>query len=1278
MTQSHNSSDESDRVAIPHVTSLWNLGDHLTKVPPHKESKGEHILNEVHLMKEPKYFHDGSALKPSDYTDNQTNEIIGKLESVSRNFKDIIEDAARRDPETWKEALDVVAKDFMHDPLMHVAQGNNRNAVASLASLADERHSDIRTGLTASQASVNLEKYGENKLAMSSTTPTWRVFLNQFRSAVVLLLLGAGILALSFGEWAEGAVIAFIVLLNAAMATYMEKSAEGAMKALADLSSPVATIIRDGIEMEIDSKLLVPGDVVKLMTGDTVPADIRFIESNEIKCNEALLTGEPDDMKKMLIAKDGDAPFASNLAFSSTSVTAGKGLGLVLHTGMQTQVGKIAVQLQSAGKKKTGEKGPWYRCGRPKNSSLTPLQVALNKLGGIIGLFAICILVIIVVVALVTDYEDPSHPDQDRVLGIVMLAVSFAISSIPEGLPMVVTICLSLGSQDMVKRKANMRKLPAVETLGCCQVVCSDKTGTLTEGRMTAMTLACIGRGATGGPSPQKFSFWPTKGFNPAGGLFKGLTVAQKDAILLESTRTTTPNYSSISKNYGVEDLNDFDSVRARAACLAVALNSYSTIVLEPEDSRGAFGVKGNMSEGALVVAAMKSGFGNVANATDKLNLDPHTLYPRIDKFEVPFSSRRKMMATVHKLPKDGYFDGVNLGSDAYTHIAVLKGAPDFILPHAKLVTCLVDGHPTINYEKSITDSDLDDLQQMNSEMAEQALRVLLACIIPLSGEDLETLETAGEADDRLDVLKAGPVTILGAFGSIDPPRAGVPESIETCHQAGVRVIMITGDQKKTAEAIAADIGITNNPEDVVECRMLHEGGDAQEDFIDDGDLKKICNHVNVFSRAQPEDKIKIVQCLQSLGNVSAMTGDGVNDAPALQAADIGISMGIAGTDVAKGASDMVLLDDNFSTITSAIEEGRRVYANIQKFVAFLLGTNIGEIIYLTTSICAGLKMPVEALQILWLNLASDGGPAVALSREVKEPNSMNVPPRANGQPIVTKDWWLWGILPHTVFEAICVILSLVLSMHLCSGAITIKQLTDQCLTTAIDDVQQNYFCQTPEWRMGSGWITNVSYYDPTINDVQLWLGAKQGFADWAADGYLSPQSLGLNISAADCLNRGGSLDDLGWCKPFEVFHDNWSTALSSKKATTMSFLTAVYCESLRAYTVRSWEPFWFQFNSNPWLHITFTASFVGTLCITGIPGVNTVFGSYNVSWWQYLFGLFWAFLNFALDEVIPKPLYRRRRNIKAERAVKDHGLIEYYSSSSDEEEDTRAREEPG
>ncbi|CDR94458.1 P-type ATPase4, putative [Babesia bigemina] len=1198
----------------------------------------------------------------TNFADGVEGEIAKKLSYGLMTADSVIELARMKDESVVERATEQVQQS-------HPSGFRSKFSSAPVEEIVEQfgLH-DLSFGLSTVQSNLNRDFYGKNILEGSKKIPLWYLYISQFFNFVVIMLLVAAVVSIALGNIVEGVFIVIITNVNAAMATYMEKSAANALEKLAEISSPTTTVVRDGQEMTIDSKDVVPGDVVILKMGDTVPADMRLFEVNEIRVNEALLTGEPEAVKKDLVAKDINSPFATNLCFASTSVVSGSARGVVISIGMETQVGHIAKQLKKA----------------TQGNDMTPLQSSLNSLGGIIGLISIAVLVSIIIVAIVTKYEDPTRPDTNRILSIVLLAVGFAVSSIPEGLPMVVTISLSIGASDMAKRNANIRKLPAVETLGCCSVICSDKTGTLTEGKMTTTTLVVFHSVGDKWAS-EELSFYPTMGFNPHGGLFQNEHLTEQVKADLLQCANEERSCETAEFNVCGKDVNTATSQQVKACMLAAYLNSNGTRI-EKDEASSRWKAVGNMTESPLIVAAAKCGIGSTVNPNDTTYED----HPVLPKLEVPFNSSRKMMCTVHKLKRNNFFGDIDLsrGTDVFTHVATLKGAPDMLFDTCRLTvkrdadSCKVDweslGSGKIN-------AQMASVHAANSELSSRALRVLLVGVFPLTDNDVESLRQCQDSDERLKWLLDGgnnggsPLVLLGCVGSLDPPRFGVKSAIETCVKAGVRVVMITGDQKRTAAAIGKEIGLFNQFEHlgdeetgVLECSNLHISNDHSAGYLPDEAIDAHTARVSVFCRAQPEDKVAIVESLKRQGYLTAMTGDGVNDAPALKTADIGVAMGINGTDVAKGASDMVLLDDNFCTIVSAIESGRTIYANIQKFVSFLLGTNIGEIIYLTASIIIRTLPPVEAMQILFLNIVTDGCPAVALSREPSDADVMTKKPRPRSQPIMTRDWWLFGNLPHTIFEAAMVICSILVGLYVCTGVIFMSDIHKQCSSVTLKDASGNshnfmYFCKSYEYRVERGyvgWVTNINYFDVVHGEIKTALGAIEGKQE-----ILRPDTEGLWKEVASSFKNIGTgdvpeehkdkleRDEHGWFRPKSGItvkgredtpfgaapHGYFDiTARKSTQARTISFITAVWCEMLRAYTVRSWDYFYRVFNRSPVMHIACGASATVTFVATVVPRFNTIMHLVSLPWWQYLLAVGFAMVTLVLDECVAKVLYRR------------------------------------
>jgi magnesium-transporting ATPase (P-type) len=1125
-----------------------------------------------------------------------------------------------------------------------------------------EKYKTSEKGLDDAGVAEAVKEYGKNELEKEKRESIILIFLAQFQSPVVLMLVAACVASLLLGEIIDGLLIFGIVTLNACLATHQEKSSGDALEKLASMSKPTCKVLRNGQTLDMAATDLVPGDVIALGTGDGVPADCRLIECLEVFANEALLTGESEDIVKHMNAETTDERFAKNMCFASTIITSGRGKAVVTTIGMKTQVGKIASSL-------AGEK-----------SKLTPLQNSLNRLGGQIGFISICALIAIVIIAIQTDYSDPAHPGKSKVLTIVMVAVGFAVSSVPEGLPMVVTICLALGCHDMVKNNALIRTLPAVETLGCCSVICSDKTGTLTEGKMTTVRVCTFVRGAL-----RSFSFYPQRGFSPKGALFNSEELTKEKQIALDGC--APENYSSVLKDVGSSA--ESDPIAARAIVLAAFLNSHSTVL---EEKDGQWVPRGNMSEAALIVAAAKLGIGR-----NQADIDERKTQ-MFEELEVPFTSERKMAITVHKGDKLG---AVKMGA---SHFAIIKGAPERILPLAPR-QLEADGAEL----KIVSAPDQKAVLDQNGALADEALRVLGLAALPLSDADVAALKGQKNAGDRLTWFKSNKnAAFLGLLANQDPPRPGVSDAIADCRSAGVRVIMITGDQPKTAFAVANQIGLLKPTDDVDTCvKQCTALRDAKDEFLPNEEVDRLCNTVTVFSRAQPEDKIEIVHSLRRQQHVVAMTGDGVNDAPALKAADIGVAMGIAGTDVAKGASDMVLLDDNFCTIVTAIQEGRKIYNNIQKFVSFLLGTNCGEVLYLGFTIAVGLPVPLLALQIIFLNLMSDGCPAVALSREPAEETIMKVPPRSKKDNIMTKHWWLYGNFPHVFFEACAVVISLCVGLYLYTGAMFRTDIVDLCYnfdvpadaheeTSVIGQlfppepgatIPLPVACVCHRWDFwANDWTTMGNWYDPRSkkmrglaitrdltnvfekNNEEIILDGwieKDEVADiWATSGLSKeiapfPADTWVELITAlygDAKTKGllGKTTDEVKKELANLQHDTeYSSYTCHSHGTTLgrtqTFVSAVYCEMMRAYTVRcapgdgSNPPWaWAVFNRNFTLHIACQISFWSTILVTLLPWINKrAFHAQPLTFLGYALACVFPVCNMILDEIVPKPLYK-------------------------------------
>lgn len=721
---------------------------------------------------------------------------------------------------------------------------------------------DISSGLTSAQVEEARSIYGENRLREKRKKTNLERFIAQFKDVMILILIAAAMISFVVAcyegnpkEFFEPFLILLIVVINAIMGMLQESKAEQALEALKNMSAPHARVIRDGNEQIIDAHELVPGDLIRLESGDFIPADARLIRSYNLKSEESVLTGESVPAEKdasAIVPENAALGDRCNMVFSGCSIAYGSAVAVVSSTGMNTQMGKIANMLDD------------------ETEAQTPLQRKLGSLGKYLGFIALIACAVIFIMGVANDLP---------IMDIFMTAVSLAVSAIPEGLPAIVTIILSIGVQRMVKKNAIIRRLPAVETLGGASVICTDKTGTLTQNRMT----------------------------------------------LVEAYTDKTANIESIS-------LNNSDDIKT--------LLKYATLCCDGSVVFSGDKVEhiGDPTETAIVFAAHRNGMPK-----DDLN----TKYPRVD--ELPFDSDRKLMTTVNKM--DGRLT------------VIVKGAFDVMTSR-----CI--------------SGDLTRAAQINEDMSKRALRVLA-----VGYKVIDALPEKIDSDSLENDLH-----FLGLVGMIDPPRPEVADAVRICRRAGVKPVMITGDHIITASAIARELGILEDGDEAITGVEL--------DAMDDMELDRRVRNISVYARVSPENKIRIVKAWQRLGEVVSMTGDGVNDAPALKAADIGCAMGITGTDVAKGASDMTLTDDNFATIVDAVREGRGIYANIKKVIGFLLSTNIGELLTVFFAMLFWHSTPLLSMQLLWINLVTDSLPAIALGMEPIERDIMDKPPRPKDEGI--------------------------------------------------------------------------------------------------------------------------------------------------------------------------------------------------------------------------------------------------------------------------------------
>lgn len=732
----------------------------------------------------------------------------------------------------------------------------------------------VSAGLSEKDVQARKKQFGANELDSEKKHARWLLFLKQFQDFMVLVLLGATLIAGLLGEYIDAIAIMIIVLVNGCIGYFQEQKAENSLEKIKELSAPVSTVKRNREWQKVNSRELVIGDIVKIKSGDRMPADIRIVESNGLEVEESALTGEslPVEKSGQALHEYFDPQDQVNMGFMGTLVTKGSGIGIVVKTGMKTEMGKIASLMLTTKK------------------VITPLERKLQELGKILIVVAFLMTALVVVLGVL----------QGRPLYDMFLAgVSLAVAAIPEGLPAIVTVALSLGVQRMIKRKAIVRKLSSVETLGSASVICSDKTGTMTENQMTVKKIYLN----------DEFLTLTGEGYDISGDILRGNLKVDKHY----------PNLEAMLK-YGM-------------LC--------NQAILKRKNLQ--YVIDGDPVDGALIVAARKFGMDeSVKNG-----------YRVIKEF--PFDSERKRMSVV-------------VEDENGRRYLIVKGAPDILLPRSQFFLSKTG-------RKRLRSDDRNRLNRAIEQMANDALRIIGIGIKPLERNN-----------NMMDEFLEMDLTFVGLYGMIDPPRKEVKPAILACRQAGIKTVMITGDHVNTATAIAKELELLPPKGLVVSGSELNQMNQLE--------LEQQIEDIYVFARVTPEHKLRIVKAFQNNGHVVAMTGDGVNDAPSIKAADIGISMGISGTDVTKEASSLVLMDDNFATIKAAIDEGRNIYENIRKFIRYLLASNVGEILVMLFAVMLALPLPLVPVQILWVNLVTDGLPAMALGMDTSEEDVMKRKPR--------------------------------------------------------------------------------------------------------------------------------------------------------------------------------------------------------------------------------------------------------------------------------------------
>ncbi len=790
--------------------------------------------------------------------------------------------------------------------------------------------SDSINGLSDDKVKKNREVFGENKLVGGKKRTMFHMFFDQFKNFLLIILVIAGIISFIFGEYFEGFVILFVVVLNCILGVYQEYKASNALNALKEMSSPHAKVRRNGRIKEVLATEIVVGDIVILDAGDSICADLRLIETSSLKIDEAALTGESEHNEKdakIVLNEDTVVGDMKNSAFMGTTVTYGRGAGVVYATGMNTQMGKIATLLNET------------------KNELTPLQRKLDDLGKKLGIVCLIVCLVIFGLGIFRGME---------FLELFMTSVSLAVAAIPEGLTIVVTVILAMGMKRMVKSNAIIKTLGAVETLGGTTVICSDKTGTLTQNKMTVVKV-----------------------------------------------------YDGEDYEASSYDPNQSMLVKGMALCSDARLDGENII--------------GDPTEGALVLFAKSYGID-----AEELNEE----FPRLNEYA--FDSNRKLMSTIHKVDE--------------SNVMYTKGAFDCVLLKTKYI---IDK----GVRREITQNDITTIKNINEKYAKNALRVLALAF-----------RECGSLNEEEDNL-----TFVGLVGMIDPPREEAKKAIKVCENASIDVKMITGDHKITAAAIAKQLGIIESDDEAIEGSEL--------DMLSDLELKEVVKEKSVFARVSPEHKVRLVEVIKSNENVVAMTGDGVNDAPSLKKADIGIAMGITGTEVSKEASDMILTDDNFASIVKAVEEGRTIYNNIRKVVAYLLSCNVGEILIIFIAMLLGFPMPLGAIQLISINLITDTFPAFALGVEEKEEDVMNIPPRDTKESIVDK-----FMLKTIIFQSIALTIGALLSFIVAYKFIDPVIATTSCfITLVVGELLRGYSARFERRSVFKSNIFSNGYLNKTV-----------------------------------------------------------------------------------------------------------------------------------------------------------------------------------------------------
>mmetsp|Transcript_14429 Transcript_14429/g.23666 ORF Transcript_14429/g.23666 Transcript_14429/m.23666 type:complete len:1201 (-) Transcript_14429:22-3624(-) len=1162
-------------------------------------------------------------------------------------------------------------------------------------------------GLTSEKAKQLLLANGPNELEAAPKDSFLKILVTQMCNLIFLLTAIASILSFAMGDHPKGYFLIVLVVVVCFINTLGEYSGQDAGSALRKLDAQEAQVYRDGVlRTDVPVADLVDGDIVEVSAGMIVPADVELIECNDLTVNESLLTGEPKEVSKSSEVEDREAIIKSNTIYKSTSVATGTARGIVVATGMKTQVGLIAKRLKNPEMDNTKKN---------VGKDLNPLQVSINRLGTIIAAICGIVIVFVSVVTFAKGYQNvPPACSQDDSKCLFYSAVEqgllLGIGIIPHGLPLVVMVMLRIGSKLMYERNALVMKQSAVDVLGATHVICTDKTGTLTAGVMAAKVFTGILKTS---PSSQKWfsnaqpapikdvsaSFYPLEGLNPKGGIFRSEELSEKYEKLLD--------HGASSETLGLVNLgnpkskvsgdSEATALITHTGLMAAFIHCHKCSINPPAGDEKKWTAAGSTTEAALKVAAWKGGLIDGEEYGEALK----EKYPReaAPELDVPFNNDRKMAASVLRLPEnDRSFEGKLRFRPEHTHFAIVVGAPDRLFPFLGAFLSLDNGALIVDEVKPSTD-ELQRIKDTNANLGHKALRALLMAIRPLTASDMSALkENATSAEQRMKYLLSGPLAFHGLWGIYDPPRPKIEDSIRSAHEAFIRVVMVTGDQMSTAAAIGKKIGILSLYDDVSlkarECKDMHHkepdtvrrkastmstartysvhdiktAKDAHEnEYIDDKDLNAMTQEVCVWSRAQPTDKVAIVDSLFNQELVVAMTGDGVNDAPALKRAAIGVSMGISGTAVTQQAADMILRDDNFSTIVAAVSEGRKIYVNVQKYVIYNLCVKGGECLVCTISVLANLPLPISGLPQLVNLVATHIIPPIALAWEDAESYTMKIPPRkTKGDLVVNRLLMLYRWLPFLVCYAVVICSSMCMNMYMNTGFFSVNALVGSTVPNAIAD--QKAACQLAgQFDEKGSYIADKTPFHCRCHETDQWgiyntddvvMDRLTGDTGDMFSQSNTPFKNGVDTLLEECVDQHGKAR-LCWKEPGgrkPLLHPaNNCAAYGARKAETMSYVSIQTGEVLSLATFRTDGFVGAARFSMPYMCVLLL-NFTTLLTVLRVPAIREALHFEPLQMHLFLIALVPAFILIVLNEMIKINFRARQRQKHLELGMRDDG----------------------